>query len=454
MKAVALLQEALPGRVVTDIEELGKYRTDRSGHVAFGTPVAAVHPESIEDVQAVCRIAYETKTPVVTRGAGSGLAGGGIAGSGEIVLPMESMKDILEISPVNRLAVVQPGILNGALNAELAGYGLWWAPDPASKDISTVGGNIAVNAGGLLCAKYGVTREAVLALKVVLADGRLISVGHRTVKGVTGYDMCALMIGSEGTLGIIVECTLKLQPIPTGQTATIGAFFPGIEQAANAADAITAVGLVPAVMELLDRRSLECISTYSGQNLLAEGSSYLLVQCDGPAALGEASKAAKIITDAGAKAGITNDPDETARLVNIRRHAFPALESMGTMLVEDVSVPRDRVGDMYRKVLELEDRFQIMIPTACHAGDGNLHPTFVYQGHTVPDEIWKAAGELFAYALELGGTLSGEHGIGLLKRQWLGDELGSDLLDIQRQIKSVLDPRNILNPGKMFPPAI
>lgn len=453
MNAVALLLEALPGRIVTDREELGRYRTDRSGHVSSGTPAAAVHPRSIEDVQTVCRIAYETGTPIVTRGAGSGLAGGAIAGSGEIVLSMESMKDILEISPANRLAVVQPGILNGALNAELARYGLWWTPDPASKDISTVGGNIAMNAGGLLCAKYGVTREAVLALKVVLADGRLISVGHRTVKGVTGYDICALMIGSEGTLGIIVECTLKLQPVPTGPAATIGAFFPGVEQAADAAAMVTAAGLVPAIMELMDRRTLECVGTYTNQNVLAQGSSYLLVQCDGPAALEEAGRVADIIVAAGAEAQITVDPEETARLVNIRRLAFPALESMGTMLVEDVAVPRDRVTDVFRKVLELEDRFGIMIPTACHAGDGNLHPTFVYQGATVPDEIWKAAGELFAYALELGGTLSGEHGIGLLKRHWLGDELGADLLEIQQQIKGFLDPRNILNPGKIFPPA-
>ncbi|MEV7135770.1 FAD-linked oxidase C-terminal domain-containing protein [Arthrobacter sp. NPDC093128] len=454
MNAMNLLLEALPGMVVTDRDELRQYQTDRSGHVSPGVPMAAVHPRSVEDVQAVCRIAHETGTPVVTRGAGTGLAGGGIAGNGEIVLSMDSMRGILEISQANRLAVVQPGILNGELNTELAAYGLWWPPDPASKDISTVGGNIAMNAGGLLCAKYGVTREAVLGLKVVLADGRLISVGHRTVKGVTGYDICALIIGSEGTLGIIVECTLKLQPVPTGPTATIGAFFSGIEEAADAAAAITAAGLVPAIMELLDRRTLECVSAYTGQSLLSQGSSYLLIQCDGAAALEEAARVADIIEAAGAEASITTDPDETSRLVDIRRQAFPALESMGMMLVEDVAVPRDRVTDVFRKVLELEDRFGIMIPTACHAGDGNLHPTFVYQGDTVPDDIWKAAGELFAYALELGGTLSGEHGIGLLKRQWIGDELGADLLGIQQQIKAVLDPRKILNPGKIFPPTI
>ncbi|MDJ0350253.1 FAD-linked oxidase C-terminal domain-containing protein [Cryobacterium sp. PH29-G1] len=454
MNVAHLLAEALPGRVVTDTEELARYRTDRSGHMAAGTPLAAVHARSIDDVQVVCRIAYETGTPVVTRGAGTGLAGGGIADSGEIVLCMGAMQEILEISTANRLAVVQPGILNGALNEELAGYGLWWPPDPASKDVSTVGGNIAMNAGGLLCAKYGVTREAVLALKVVLADGRLISVGHRTVKGVTGYDVCALMIGSEGTLGIIVECTLKLQPAVAGTRSTIGAFFPALEQAIDAVSRITEAGLVPAIMELLDRRTLECVGTYTAQNLLAQGSSYLLVQCDGPAALPDAEAVAGFIEAAGGTAFTTMDPDESARLVNIRRQAFPALESMGTMLVEDVAVPRDRVADMFRKVVELEDRYDIMIPTACHAGDGNLHPSFVYQGATVPDEIWSAAGELFAYALELGGTLSGEHGIGLLKRRWLGAELGDDLLDIQRQIKTLFDPRDILNPGKVFPASL
>lgn len=452
MDIIDRLHQCLPGRVVTDPDRLKAYTMDRSGHISAGLPLAAVYPKSVEDVQEVCRIASATLTPIVTRGAGTGLAGGAIAGPNEIVLSLEAMNAILEISPENCLAVVQPGIFNGDLNRALQAYNLWWAPDPASKDISTVGGNVAMNAGGLLCAKYGVTRDSVLALKVVLADGRLISVGHRTVKGVTGFDLCSLMVGSEGTLGIIVECTLKLRPTVRGVAATIGAFFESVELAAGAAASITAEGHVPAIMELMDRRTLECVGRYTGDDLLAKGSSYFLVQCDGPAALQQAQAIADIIATAGGTAALTTDPEESARLVDIRRLAFPALESLGKMLVEDIAVPRSRMRLAFAKIAALEKKYELIIPTACHAGDGNLHPTFVYQGDTVPDGVWLAAGELFSYALELGGTLTGEHGIGLLKRSWLEDELGVDQLLLQKGIKSVFDPSNILNPGKIFVP--
>lgn len=453
MNLIEQLTVALPGRVRTDPRLLEACRTDRSGHVAAGAPLALVEALSIEDVQTVCRIAHQHGTPVVTRGAGTGLAGGGIAGDGEIVLSTTSMTRILEVSTTNQLAVVEPGILNGTLNRELAKQGLWWPPDPASKDISTVGGNIAMNAGGLLCAKYGVTREAVLALKVVLADGRLISVGHRTVKGVTGYDLCALMIGSEGTLGVIVEATLKLRPSVAGTVATIAAFFEGVDQGATAAARITAAGLQPAMMELLDARTLECVSRYTGVDLVSRGNAYFLVQCDGPGAEADAAEAAVIIADAGGRAEITTDPKEADRLVEVRRQGFPSLEAMGTMLVEDVAVPRDQMTAVFHKIAELEVKYQVMIPTTCHAGDGNLHPSFVFSGDTVPDSVWAAADELFSYALTLGGTLSGEHGIGILKRRWLGDELGTEQLDLQRQIKGVFDPQNLLNPGKVFEPS-
>lgn len=449
----AQLAAALPGRVETDPAALEPYRRDRSGYVAAGIPLALVRARSIEDVQETCRIASATGTPIVTRGAGSGLAGGGIAGKGEIVLCTELMTKVLDVSVANQSAVVEPGILNGDLNRELAAYGLWWAPDPASKDISTVGGNIATNAGGLLCAKYGVTREAVLALKVVLADGSLISVGHNTVKGVTGYDLCALMIGSEGTLGVIVECTLKLRPLPGGNLVTLGAFFDSVDMAGSASARITASGLQPAIMEIMDRTSLECVSRHTGADLVSRGNSYLLIQCDGPAALGEAEDMLTIIAETGGAAELTTDPEESARLVNVRRQTFPALESLGTALVEDVAVPRDQLPAMYRRIGELEQSYDVLIPTVCHAGDGNLHPTFVFQGDTVPDHIWEAAGELFNYALALGGTLSGEHGIGVLKRRWLGAELGDIQLGLQQQIKAVFDPAGLLNPGKVFAPA-
>ncbi|WP_344884306.1 FAD-binding oxidoreductase [Zhihengliuella alba] len=446
------LRAALPGRVETDPALLAPFTADRSGHRAAGVPLAVVHAASVEDVQAACRIASAAGVPIVTRGAGTGLSGGAIAGDGEIVLSLTGMDRILEISADNRLAVVQPGILNGRLNEVLAEHGLWWAPDPASKDISTVGGNIAMNAGGLLCAKYGVTREAVLALKVVLADGTLLSVGHRTVKGVTGYDLCALMIGSEGTLGVIVECTLKLQPVDRGATVTLGAFFDSLEAAASAASAVTRAGLVPAIMELMDQRTLEAVAAHTGQDLAGRGA-YLLVQCDGADAVQTADRVADLARRAGGTVDVTTDPDEADRLVALRRAAFPSLESLGTLLVEDIAVPRSRMAEAFAAVRALEEKYGVAIPTTCHAGDGNLHPTFVYDGGAgeVPEAIWAAAGELFGTALELGGTLSGEHGIGLLKRAWLRDELGDEQFELQRRIKQVFDPAGLLNPGKVFP---
>ncbi|MBT1002337.1 FAD-binding protein [Paenarthrobacter sp. DKR-5] len=444
------LVAALPGRVFTDEESLERCRRDRSGHVADGTPLAEVRARSVADVQAACRIASASGTPLITRGAGTGLACGGLAGSGAIVLSTMEMDAVLEVSAANQTAVVEPGILNGDLNRILTGYGLWWAPDPASKDISTVGGNIATNAGGLLCAKYGVTREAVLALKVVLADGRLLSVGHRSVKGVTGYDLCALMVGSEGTLGVIVECTLRLRPLPASPVATIGAFFPSVDVAAAAASRVTASGVQPAVMELMDRATLECVSRHTGVDLVSKGNSYLLIQCDGAAALTEAEALLAVVGATATAAELTTDPEESERLLAVRRQAFPSLEPLGTILVEDIAVPRDQLAAAFGKIGELEQRYGMLIPTVCHAGDGNLHPNFVFQGDTVPEVIWEAAGELFSFAISVGGTLSGEHGIGVLKQRWLAEELGDLQWGLQRQIKALFDPAGILNPGTMF----
>ncbi|WP_105566384.1 FAD-binding oxidoreductase [Microbacterium halophytorum] len=452
MSLVARLERAVPGRVVSDPVGLAPYTADRSGHRAAGRPIAAVEPETVEEVQEVCRIASAEGVPVVTRGAGTGLAGGAIAGPGELVVSLMRMDRILEVSRENRLAVVQPGILNAALNAELAQYGLWWAPDPASRDISTVGGNIAMNAGGLLCAKYGVTREAVLALKVVLIDGRVIDVGHRTVKGVTGYDLCALMIGSEGTLGIVVEATLKLVPIVTGEPVTIGAFFDRLDDAAGAAAEISRRGLVPAILELLDRPSLDCVAAYTGERLNETADAYVLAQCDGPDAERTGAGVAQALREAGGDVRSTTDPAESERLWSLRRNVFPAVEAAsGGLLVEDIAVPRDRMVDAFAAIRSIERRYEVSIPTGCHAGDGNLHPVFSYDdGGAVPDRIWEAAGEVFQTALDLGGTLSGEHGIGLLKRRWLADELGDAQFELQRGVKELFDPRGLLNPGKVF----
>ncbi|GAB3192563.1 FAD-binding oxidoreductase [Nesterenkonia suensis] len=448
----AALEAALPGRVTSDPAGLSALSTDRSGHPGAGAPLAAVHAESVEHVQQVCRIASDHSLPVVTRGAGTGLAGGATAGAGEIVLCLDRMDQVLEISAENRLAVVQAGVINSRLNQELATHGLWWSPDPASKDISTVGGNIAMNAGGLLCAKYGVTRESVLALKVVLADGRVLEVGHRTVKGVTGYDLTALMIGSEGTLGIIVEATLKLRPAVVGDTPTLSAVFGSIVDAAAAAAEVVRAGHVPAAMELLDRPCLDAIAAHTGEELAADGEALMLLQHDGPSAAEEIAATAQILASHRAQITRATDQEDSDRLFALRRLMFPSLEALGSLLIEDVAVPQGRLADAFAEIRRIEEEFGLSIPTAAHAGDGNLHPTFSFTGETVPPEIWEAAGRIFQMALAMGGTLTGEHGVGLLKRRWVADELGADQFDLQRQIKAVFDPGGILNPGKIFTP--
>ena len=455
--ATALGEDAVTaGVLTTDPALLDAARTDRSGWVAAGTPRAIVTARSVEHVQATLRAASEFRVPVVPRGAGTGLAGGANGTDGSIVLDVSAMNRILEISAEDQLAVVEPGVINSDLNAALEPSGLFFAPDPASRAISTVGGNIATNAGGLLCAKYGVTREAVLALDVVLADGRLLRTGHRTVKGVTGYDLTALFVGSEGTLGVIVGATVRLQPIPSGEPVTLGAIVPDVGAASQAAARITAARLAPAVMELLDAPALERISAYLGRETIEQafgasgGASYLLVQFDGPTADADARAAAELLREAGGTVRVAADAEEGERLLALRRAFHPALQSGGEVLIEDVAVPRSRMPEMFAAIERISERYGILIPTVAHAGDGNLHPNFVYTGDTVPDAVWDAAGDLFRAAIELGGTLTGEHGVGMLKRRWLAEELGPDSYELQVKLKSVFDPLGILNPGKVF----
>jgi len=452
--AIHRLREILGEALSTDVSTLAPLTADKSGHDSRSTPLALVTARSIDDVQATLRIATEFGIEVVPRGAGTGLAGGAIASAGQIVLSTLAMNGILEISVADELAVVEPGILNGDLNAALASHGLWFTPDPASRAISTVGGNIATNAGGLLCAKYGVTRESVLGLKVVLADGRLLTLGHRSVKGVTGLDLTALMIGSEGTLGVIVEATVRLRPLPTGPVATIGAWFEDVVAAAAACAAITAAGIRPAALELMDAAALAALDAWLGENLSERGAAFLLMQTDGAASATEAAAALGIIRRGGGDAELTSDRAEGERLFAFRRAFHPALEAQGTVLIEDVAVPRSALPQIFAEITRIGDRYGISIPTVAHAGDGNLHPNFVYEPEadgSVPAVIWAAAGELFAAALRLGGTLTGEHGVGLLKRAWLRDELGDAQVDLQRQLKAVFDPLGLLNPGKVFP---
>ncbi len=462
MTALHRLQAELGAIVSVDPVDLDVTRTDQSGWRASGMPLAVVSATSVEQVQATLRIASEFRIPVVTRGAGTGLAGGACGTDGSIVLSVAGMNRILEIRPDDELAVVEPGVINQDLDDALAPHGLWFAPDPASKLISTVGGNIATNAGGLLCAKYGVTREAVLALTVVLADGSLLDMGHRSVKGVTGYDLTALFTGSEGTLGVIVGATVRTPPRPTGARATIGAVFADVAAAAAASALITAARLRPAVLELLDPSALQAITAYLGpQNMaglpLGQGA-FLLLQTDGPRAVADAEAALKILRNAGGEAQLSTDAESGEHLLSIRRAMHPALAAQGEVLIEDVSVPRSRMAEMFEEIARISARTGVPIPTVAHAGDGNLHPNFVVpfdpdkpeNAPLVPEHIWAAADELFRAALALGGTLTGEHGVGVLKQRWLIDELGETSFALQKKLKAVFDPQGILNPGVMF----
>lgn len=450
MTVVERLARELGDIVDTSASVLDEARADRSGHRSPGAPLAVVHARSVEDVQQVMRIASTTGTPVVVRGAGTGLAGAANAGPGEIVLSTARMTRVLEVRPDDLLAVVEPGILNAELNAQLGRQGLWWPPDPASREISTVGGNIATGAGGLLCAKYGVVRDAVLGVDIVLADGRLLRLGHRTVKGVTGLDLTSLVIGSEGRLGVIVGATLKLRRLTEGAVCTIVASFRTVRDAAAGSAAVTAAGVQPAIMELMDAPSLAAVHALLALPAPVAGAAQLTIQTDGPAAREEADRIAEVLRAGGGDVVLSDDPVEGERLLAVRRAMHAAMATLGTTLIEDVAVPRSQMAAMFDEIARIEREFGVSIPTVAHAGDGNLHPNFVFEGETVPPHIWAAADELFRAAIRLGGTLTGEHGVGTLKSRWLADELGDDQWEIQRQIVRVFDPQGILNPGKVF----
>jgi glycolate oxidase len=455
------LTSLLGDAVVVEGPGLDVVREDRSGWRSAHPPLAVVHAASVDEVQAVMRVASATGTPVVPRGAGTGLAGGAISSRGSIVLDLSRMDRILEISEVDELAVVEAGVLNGDLDRAARERGLWFAPDPASRAISTIGGNIATNAGGLLCAKYGVTRESVLGLAAVLADGTLLRTGHRTVKGVTGYDLTALLTGSEGTLAVIVEATVRLRPLVRGETHTVAAAFPDVEAAGAAVGGVAAARIRPALLELIDPIGLARVAEHLGAAALAgtpladfaPGETFLLAQCDAGDAAHEAEAIARVFEAAGGRVTASTDAATGERLLDIRRAMHPALASRGNVLIEDVAVPRSRLPEMFRAIAEIGARYGVEIPTLAHAGDGNLHPNFVFEGDEVPDRIWAAADELFRTGVRLGGTLTGEHGVGLLKRRWLAEEVGDASVDLQRRIKRVFDPRGILNPGVMFDPA-
>lgn len=438
------------GRVLTDPDVIDSYARDRT-FVAPGKPLGVVLAASRDDVVTTMRWATEHRVPVVPRGGGSGLAGAAVAGDGSIVLSLARMNAIRELSPADEIAVVEPGVITADLDRAAREHGLMYAPDPSSYEISTIGGNLATNAGGLRCVKYGVTRDSALGLEVVLADGRVIDTGRRTMKGVTGYDLTGLFVGSEGTLGVITAATVRLRRAPAAPPATFAAEFGSLRDAGAAVSAIMAAGCQPSLMELIDRASLEALDDWLNIGLEPDTQATLIGQSDATDSQAVVERMERLCLENGASfVAVSSSPQEAEELIRLRRLDYQAKERLGACLVEDVCVPRSLLPDMITAIEETSARHGVKILTVAHAGDGNLHPVFIFDRGLPepPAEVWAAADEVFTRALELGGTLTGEHGVGLLKRRWLDLESGPVVTEVQQGIKAVFDPLGILNPGK------
>ncbi len=447
------LGAALPdGAVVTDLEVLEGYRHDRTTWLTPGHPVAAAFPTSTSEVVAAVKVAAAHRVPIVPRGAGSSLCGGSQAVDGALTLSLERMNRVLEIDRANQAVILEPGVMNADISLATAAHGLFYPPDPASKTFCSIGGNIATNAGGLCCVKYGVTRDYVQRLEVVLADGTVIETGHDTIKGVAGLDMTGLFVGSEGTLGIVTRIRLRLRPAPTG-AATMVAFFPTLGAAGEAVSAITASGATLSLMEIMDRATVGVVDDYTGMGLDRNAAALLLVQSDSPAPLRnvEVERAATLCDAAGASyTAFTDDPEESEALLQARRLAGPALEQLGEAIWDDVGVPRSRVPELIGRIEQAAERRGADVYTFGHAGDGNMHPTLLSPrgDDDARQRALLAFDDIVEAALELGGTITGEHGVGQIKAAFLEREVGAANLALQRSIKRTLDPGGLFNPGR------
>lgn len=445
-----------PGQVEVGEAALRRYAVDQAPVIDFHLPLAVVFPKSVADVQAVVRACAARGVAVVARGAGTGVSGGAHATHNCIIMSLERMDHIVALNPDDETAVVEPGVVNAVLNEAAAVHGLMYAPDPASFRTSTIGGNVATNAGGLRCAKYGVTRDSVLALDVVLADGSLLHTGHQTFKGVAGYDLTGLFVGSEGTLGIVVGITVRLKYLPH-EVHTVAAFYPDFRMAAAGVLAVGKARVQPAIMELLDGGTLAQLDDIHGSNLTTRGSSLLLVQTDGFGAGAEAEVVRGVLRAGGA--AVTAEANaEAERLVELRRHSRGAEVDDEYRVGEDVAVPRSRLVDYVGALETMAARHNVNLKVVAHAGDGNLHPTFWIErdGSGVDagamERLQQALDESITAALDMGGTITGEHGVGQYKLRWLGQEQPEPLRQLQRRIKELFDPEGILNPGKAILP--
>lgn len=449
------LRAALPDvRIIDDAADLEGYRFDETAFMTAGHPQVVCFPRSTSDVQAIVRCAAGAGVPIVARGAGTGLSGGAVAIDGCVTVVFTQMNQIVEIDSLNLTATVEPGVINADLNRAVAEHGFLYPPDPASFEMCTIGGNLAENSGGLRCVKYGVTRDWVLGLEVVLADGSVIRTGGKNIKDVAGYDLTDLFVGSEGTLGLITQATVRLLPKPPANL-TLLAFFGSIHDCGQGVANITAAGARPVTLELMDAFTIAAVDDAYQLGLDRTAAAMLMVESDmgGDAALAELAVAEQACLAAGATSVlISADTTEADWLRQARRGAHGALERAGAARMDDVGVPRSRIPEMLDVIAAVAARHDLPVGVFGHAGDGNLHPTYVLDRNDPDAErrVDVARDEIYRAALEMGGTVTGEHGTGLAKKRWLELQRGARAVDVMRSIKQALDPQGLLNPGKIF----
>ncbi len=447
------IQDILPGRVSTDKEELFCYGFDASS--TEGAPSAVVRPLNIKEISEVAAFAFENNTPIVPRGAGTGMTGGAVPLKDSIVISLEGMNRIIEIDEKNMVATVEPGVINSHLQEKVEEKGLFYPPDPASMNFCTLGGNVAENAGGPRAIKYGVTKDYVLGLEAVLPDGRVLITGGKTYKGVVGYDLTRLLVGSEGTLGIITKIFLKILPMPE-ETITLLCTFSKLENAAQTVSKVTSSSIIPRTLEFMDHESILAVENYKPFGLPLNTEALLLIEVDGShtVASEETEKIASICTSFHGKISIADNIFSRQRLWEARRAVSPALYHIKpTKINEDIVVPRGRIPEMLQALREIGKKYNLIIANFGHAGDGNIHVNIMTDKNNTEEyqKAKEALHDIFETTLTLNGTISGEHGVGLTKKQYVGMELSETSIELMKSIKNIFDPKGILNPGKMFP---
>lgn len=452
-KAVKALQSALGSKVITQKEELYCYSFDATPDMPNLIPDVVVIPENTQDIIEIVKIAREYNFPIYPRGAGTNLSGGCLAVEGGIVLSMVKMNKILDIDPENMVAVVQPGVIIQDLNQQVIEHGLIYPPDPGTVKTATMGGSVSENSGGLRGLKYGVTSDYVMGLEIVNSDARTVRFGGKTVKNVSGYDMVKLFTGAEGTLGIITEITVKLIPTPAARTSML-AIFSSLEDAGNSIRDIINNKVIPATLEIMDSSTIKTVENFANAGLPTDAKAVLLIEVDGIQEVvdRETGVVDQLVRKNNGKIKLAQNEKERDELWTARRAALPALaQLMPTTILEDATVPRSKITEMLLAVEVIAAKYDLNIGTFGHAGDGNLHPTILtnVKNEAEMGRVKLAIEDIFKKALELGGTLSGEHGIGMAKAPFMLWQFGEDGMEVMGRIKKALDPDNIFNPGKL-----